>query len=436
MNLIQADANTTKKEALPPAIKAAGKKSAVRDAIESSPITTDKALVPEQALAYMKKEKIDAWISYQYSDEVKNEAMTNIFSVPERLTTGTVSVLFADGRALLFVAKLEANKFEQNQAEVIPYANPKEFEELFRERLKGCKKIAMDCSTAPEDVLKPGVPANLYEFMKKEMAKVKVVSSLGVIQNAAVPVSAEAVEEHRIAASKLHQIIVECFDEIRKGIKDGKPVTEFELQSYIMRRYDELGMATCHNRPIVAVNEHTVIAHYEAPEEGSAKIRKGDVVLIDVWAKNKKPHAAYSDMTWMAFVGKKEDIPERYAKAFKVQTEAVQKVLDYINGEMKAGKPLIPWEIDKVARSWIVQHGYPEYPHGTGHNMVTQNVHGPGVRLWKNIAQPLALRSLYTVEPGIYNESFGARTELDIYLDPEKGAVITTRAQNEIACLY
>lgn len=412
-------------------------KNGVQQAVKAAPIAREKELVSSQVFDYMNKEKIDAWISYQFSDKVKNEPMTNVFKIPNGLTTAIVSVLFADDRApLLFVAKMESTKFEyfKEYGELITYVDQKDFVALFKEKVAGCKKIAMEY--AAEEILAPGVPATLKGFVQRA-AKAKVVSSIGVIQNAVVPVSEEALAEHRLAAVRLQGIIDDCFAMIRAGIYQ-KPVTEYEVQQFILSRYKALGMATCHNAPIVAVNGHIADVHYEAKEKGSAEIKKGDVVLIDVWAKNDRPNAAYADMTQMCFVGERKDIPENYAKAFKVQVHATERALAYIEEKIKQGKPIIPWKVDMNARSWITQHGYPEFPHSTGHNMVTQDVHGPGIRLGKLMGYPLTLNSLYTIEPGIYvpegKPPFGARTEFDIYLS-QKGVVVTTPVQKEIACL-
>jgi Xaa-Pro aminopeptidase len=39
----------------------------------------------------------------------------------------------------------------------------------------------------------------------------------------------------------------------------------------------------------------------------------------------------------------------------------------------------------------------------------------------------------FTIEPGIYlpSENFGVRNEINVYVDPEKGPVVTSCVQNE-----
>ena len=55
---------------------------------------------------------------------------------------------------------------------------------------------------------------------------------------------------------------------------------------------------------IVAVNDHASDPHFETrPGPNDREIRKGDLVLIDFWAKvANDPRAVYYDATWMALL--------------------------------------------------------------------------------------------------------------------------------------
>jgi Xaa-Pro aminopeptidase len=414
----------------------AEKKKGIQTVVEALPITKP-PLVSEQVKEYMRGEGIDAWVSYQYSDRLRNDAMSRVFRVPEGLTNATTSVFFADGREpLVFVARIEAPKFAHFRefGTVVPCTNADEFKRLFAERVRGCKRIAMEYGN---DIFVPSalVPARLKEFVQ-DATKAEIVPSVGVVQHAVVPLSDEALAEHKNAALKLYRIMDDCTKMIYDGAESGKPVTEHEVGEFIAKRYGELGLVTCHNAAVVAVNGHIADVHYKAAKEGSAEIRKGDVVLIDIWAKSDKPEAAYADITWMCFVGRRRDIPKRYADAFRVQAEASQMAVDCIRKAFAERKPLIPREIDAIARSHILKSGYPDYPHGTGHSLGTADVHGDGVKLNQVETFPLVPRSCYTIEPGIYAGNYGARTEINFYLDPKKGPVLTTPVQKEIVCLY
>ena len=44
-------------------------------------------------------------------------------------------------------------------------------------------------------------------------------------------------------------------------------------------------------------NHISADSHYSPPESGSAPIRRGDLVLLDLWARLDEPDAVYYDIT-------------------------------------------------------------------------------------------------------------------------------------------
>ena len=49
--------------------------------------------------------------------------------------------------------------------------------------------------------------------------------------------------------------------------------------------------------PIVGANVNAADSHYAPPETGSVPLRRGDLVLLDLWAKlSDEPEAVYYDI--------------------------------------------------------------------------------------------------------------------------------------------
>ncbi len=65
----------------------------------------------------------------------------------------------------------------------------------------------------------------------------------------------------------------------------------------------------------MAVNDHASDPHFEtAAGPNDREIKKGDLLLIDFWAKvANDPRAVYYDATWMAYCG--PDVPARCARS-------------------------------------------------------------------------------------------------------------------------
>jgi Xaa-Pro aminopeptidase len=95
------------------------------------------------------------------------------------------------------------------------------------------------------------------------------------------------------------------------------------------------------------------------------------------------------------------------------------------------------FEVDRAARQSIEQAGFGAYVlHRTGHSL-GENVHGNGVHLddyETHDDRQLLAGTGFTVEPGLYFETFGVRTEINVYRDAREARVTGPR-QMEIVAL-
>jgi len=222
-----------------------------------------------------------------------------------------------------------------------------------------------------------------------------------------------------------------AFAQAAEGVKKAAPLSEYDLQQWILHQFEEAGIIT-EEGPDIAVNANASDPHY-GPKKGSAAlIREGDLLLLDVWGKQKAEGSVYYDVTWMGYLGKK--VPEKYAKVFQVVRDARDTAVELIRSRVKAGKPLQGWEVDNAARRVVDKASFGKYFfHRTGHNIGT-TVHGNGVNmdgLETRDERHLIPQTCNSVEPGIYLKEFGIRTEVDVYVD-EKDARVTGAIQNEI----
>lgn len=157
--------------------------------------------------------------------------------------------------------------------------------------------------------------------------------------------------------------------------------------------------------------------------------------MLDVWGKINAPGSVYYDITWIGFLG--AEVPEKYAKVFRIAREARDKAVDLILSSVARGKPLQGWQVDKAAREVIDKAGYGKYFfHRTGHS-IGESVHGNGANmdgLETHDVRHLIARTCTSIEPGIYLPKFGIRTELNVYVG-EREARVTGAVQQEILAL-
>jgi Xaa-Pro aminopeptidase len=120
----------------------------------------------------------------------------------------------------------------------------------------------------------------------------KVVSSADLVQMFEAVISEEGYRLHREAGVIVDRIRAEAFARIREEVRAGGGMTEFDLQQFIMRRFGESGLVTA-EAPIVGTNEHPADPHFEPTPANARPFRRGDTVLIDLWAKRNVPGAIY-----------------------------------------------------------------------------------------------------------------------------------------------
>ena len=113
---------------------------------------------------------------------------------------------------------------------------------------------------------------------------VEVVTSADLVQQFEAVWDESQLMSHRVAAEGLRAIVDEAFGLWDLALPSARALTEYGLQQYILSRMQARGLVTS-SPPIVAVNAHSADPHYGPSPEGAAPIRPGDLVLIDLWAK-------------------------------------------------------------------------------------------------------------------------------------------------------
>jgi len=372
--------------------------------------------------------KLDGWLFYDFRG--RDPIAHRILHLPPAMRTRRwFYFVAAKGGAKKLVHKIETHALETLPGETLYYSGQEELRGNLKKILGRAKTVAMQYSPKNAIPYVAMVDAGTIELVKSCGAK--VVTSADLVQKYEACWGAEQLESHLEAGRAIDRIVQDAFAVAAKGAREKKPVTEFELQQWILREFEKAGLTTDEG-PDVAVNEHASDPHYAPSAERPTPIREGDLLLLDVWGKRKAEGSVYYDISWVGYLGAK--VPERYAKVFAVLVRAREKAVELIRSSVAAGKPLQGWRVDEAARGVIEKAGYGKYfIHRTGHN-IGEMVHGNGVNmdgLETHDERHLIAATCNSVEPGIYLPEFGIRSEVDVYVD-ENEARVTGAIQNEI----
>ncbi len=372
--------------------------------------------------------KLDGWLFYDFRG--RDPIALRILQLPEGMRTRRWFYFVpAKGTPKKLVHKIEAQALASLPGDTLYFSAQEELRGNLKKMLGRAKRVAMQYSPKNAIPYVSLVDAGTVELVRS--AGVKLATSADLVQKFEACWSEAQLQSHLAAGRAIDKIVQQAFSLAAQSVREKKNLTEYDLQQWIRKRFEEEGVSADEG-PDVAVNQNASDPHYGPSRESSATIKEGDLLLLDVWGKQKTEGSVYYDITWVGYLGAK--VPEKYAKIFRVVREARDAAVDLIQKSVKAGKPLQGWQVDRAARRVIEKAGYGKYFfHRTGHN-IGQAIHGNGVNmdgLETHDARHLIPATCNSVEPGIYLPEFGIRSEVDVYID-ENEARVTGAVQHEI----
>ena len=379
----------------------------------------------------LRERNMDAWLFYDHHH--RDPIAYRVLGLPNGLmvTRRWFYLIPAQGEPIKLVHRIEAGHLDSLPGSKRQYSGWQELFERLQEMLAAYDEIAMQYS--PNNLvfyvsLVDGGTLELVRGLGKN-----VVSSGDLVARFEATWSEEQIQSHYAARQLIDSITAESFKEIGRRVRNGG-TTEHAMQQWFLEAFRRENLVA-DDPPIVAVNQNSGNPHYEPHAEGSAPIREGDFVLLDVWAKQNKPGAVYYDITWTGCVGKAPS--EQQRKVFEIVRDARDVGVKTVQEAVSAGRALAGWEVDRAVRAHIKKAGYADYfIHRTGHSIGT-DVHANGANmddLEVHDDRQILPNSCFSIEPGIYLPEFGVRSEVNVLVRP-KSAEVTGKIQREIVII-
>ncbi|HET9180341.1 MAG TPA: M24 family metallopeptidase [Terriglobia bacterium] len=376
----------------------------------------------------LRRANLDGWLFYDHHH--RDPIAYRVLKIAAPMCTRRWYCLVpSSGEPCRLVHRIERGNLDGLPGALHLYSSWIEQREHLRQMLAGKRRIAMQYSPLNDIPYVGLVDAGTIELVRS--FGVEVISSADLVQLFEARWSAAALASHLEAGKAVHAAIDRAFAAVRESVRAGKALTELDVQQEMLRMFAASGLET-DEAPIVAVNANSANPHY-APSKGSAlPIREGDFVLLDVWAKQSKPEAVYFDVTWTGFVG--ATVPSRYVEIFTIVREARDAAVNLVKAAMQQGRALYGYQVDDAARSVIGRAGYADkFVHRTGHS-IGEDVHGNGANMDNfetHDSRQVLPGVCFSVEPGIYLDDFGVRSEVNVYVE-EQDARVTGEIQQAV----
>lgn len=363
---------------------------------------------------------LDGWLLYDLRG--RNDVARGLLGLG-KMTRRYFVWIPAEGEPVAIVHGIEEGPWANWPWRRRSYVAWRELDDALAEVLAGATRIAMEVMPRDAVPVVDLVPAGVVELV--EAAGPEVVPSGDLVTRFYSRWSEEGLESHLRAAEVVAGVARDSLEWLAEEVREGRPVTESGLRRHVLDLLAERGCGTganCH----AATGVNAADPHYSPIGEG-ATFEKGDLVLLDLWAK-EADHLIYADQTWMAYLG--EEAPARTLEVWEAVREARDAAVEFLRERWREGRAVQGYEVDDVAREVIASRGFgAAFIHRTGHSIDTW-MHGMGPNL--DNLETHEVRELiegvgFSVEPGIYIPGeIGVRSEINVHIGPD-GPVVTPR---------
>ena len=378
----------------------------------------------------LRDQRLDGWLFFDH--HYRDPLAYRILGLGDNLhvTRRWFYYIPAVGEPKKLVHRIESGRLDSLPGTKAVYSSWQELESQVETLLAGQTKLAMQYSPRNAIMYISLVDAGTIELLRG-MGK-EIVSSADLVSQFEAVLTDAQLATHFVAQKHIDAILDAGWKEIGTRARNGG-TDEHAMVTWLHEAIDRAGLITEHG-PNVSAGPNSADSHYEPTAASSRPIRKGDFVLIDIWAKlANQPDAVWYDITWTGVVDREPT--EREHLIFNTVRDARDASIKTVQAAFASNTPIAGWQADDASREVIRKAGFGEwFTHRTGHNIGTI-LHGNGANLdnLETHDERLILPdTCFSVEPGIYFPGkFGVRSEIDMIARAGK-AEVTGRVQTEL----
>jgi Xaa-Pro dipeptidase len=374
----------------------------------------------------LRREKLDGWLFFDHHERDPLAYRVLGLHPLRHVTRRWYYLIPATGEPRGLVHRIEAGMIDALPGEKLEYSSWQEQHAELARLLKGLTRVAMQYSPLCAVPYVAMVDAGTVELVRAQ--GVDVVSSAELIQEFEACLTDEQFATHLEAGRRVDKVCAEAFRFIGERLSEG--VSELMVRDWVRDQFGIAGVIT-DDGPIVGVNGHAGNPHYEPTPKTNSPVHPGDFVLIDMWAKLDRAEAVYYDITWTGFCG---TAPDRVREVFETVRDARDRAIEAVAGAVKSNREIRGFEVDDAARNYIRGKGFADrFVHRTGHSIGTE-VHGTGANmdnLETHDERRILPGALFSIEPGVYLEDFGVRSEVNVFVTATSAAT-TGAVQREL----
>lgn len=379
----------------------------------------------------------DGWLIYDFRGS--NPAFGRLLgaALPQS-TRRAFLYLPRRGAARLLIHHVDAGNFARLGLEVQRYGSRDDMLAGLRTLVGDARQVLMEYSPGNAIPYVSRVDGGTLELVRS--LGIETLSSADALAGVVAAWDAADLASHERAAAALERAKDAVFSAMRERLRRRERWTEVDAQRHLATIMAAEGLEYDHP-PIVAVNAHAGDPHYAPDPSVALPIGPGDLVLIDLWAREvERPdgeQGAYADITWVATAA--ETPPTEQVRVWEIVRDARDSAVRLVAQRLETGAPVQGADVDRAARRVIADAGYGDaFTHRTGHSLGWQGAHGDGVNIDDFETRDTRLLrpgAAFSIEPGVYLPTFGVRSEINLAITADGALRVTTPPQRELVRL-
>lgn len=381
-----------------------------------------------QAVGILKEKDIDLWMTFVRETSAGGDPVLPLIYGTD-LTWQSALIFTKEGDRIAIVGTFETDPAANTGAydEVIAY--DLSVRDPLLETLNRLNPQTIALNYSKDDVFSDGLGHGLYQvlmgYLEDTVFADRIMSSreiIGALIGRKTPVEIERIKQ---AIKTTHEIYEKTFDYVEVGM------TEKQIVDFMHAKLDERGVGASWDKPhcpTVNAGPDSPVGHVSPTD---IKVQRGQLLHFDFGVKENDYCSDIQRTMYILGEGETQP-PDEVMHGFETIANAVQACVNM----MKPG--LTGKEVDDIARNAVMDAGYPEFMHGTGHQLGRHahdagGILGPAWERYGDLAhQKLEAGQVYTVEPHVVVSGYGViGTEEDVVVT-EKGCEFLSEPQKEL----
>lgn len=385
----------------------------------------------QQAALICREKNVDMWLTFVRETYSTPDPVLDLI-LGTNCTWPSAFIITPAEKAIAIVGSLDAQNIRDHAAyEVVGYVASIREELLAILKKFDPQTIAVNYST--NDVMADGLSHGMYlmllDYLKDTPYKDRLIPSEALIAALRGRKSPAEIELIKGAVD----VTLEIYNQVTKWVRTGK--TEQQVAEFIKAQVRERGLDFAWDEvhcPAVFTGPDSAGAH--AGPTGR-KIEPGHVMNIDFGVR-KNNYVSDLQRTWYFLRPDETNAPVEVQRGFDTIRDAIRKAAD----GLRPGR--LGWEVDNLARQFIVDAGYAEYPHALGHQVGRQAHDGAGLLCprwdrYKDLPYSVVeAGQVYTLEPRLTIDGYGIATIEEIVVVTESGCEFLSTPQQELWVIH